>query len=830
MSEYSELDKYFPDFRTKFSKKEFQEATTRTDAIIPALKGKIVEKIKDNPKYPEYNNYEGKKRVILNLMVKEIRKYFTSKKVDVGVPQSKSGAVTNALDKLIKKYLAGVKYRNIKITPKNIMDSEFDEKNVTVTKTQKGNVANIDGLKEEYRNLNEGLEPLHKPLKRNMRIFFSEVQKQIKDLSEGKVRQQLESRLKIGIDIKSIFNAKSMKNFEKREDAYEYWGEINKKLVKLEENLDELNQKLIQTKDKETEEIRKLTKFLNNKGNNLNYIKEFEPKKISVKGLDSSAYFAFEAFLNYIGGYMEKEDIDSLSRLNVESNYSKEGNPTGQTSDMEEEIEEDSLPTEIMSAKDILDEKQFLDPLGIIYFRKELKELGAVNTNLVKLKEELEGYFEDLNTESEYPDLDVENADALFENFLNKLEDIENISSGTKFYLPVFMSEDTSLSKEYSDLIGESREIDRNIKEFLDVFSDFLQIDKANLSREFYDEFLGAGSGGKDKSDRNLSMPWFSYSGLMTTSRGRQRYSSENIKAANNLNEDIIVSINSISQLIADCFLLPQFSPYRAGINLPFERDIALRVISATRPLKGKKYKAISVINKRLLERDTAFVSDEDIDDVIKYLEELAGSDNIKNYNALYDRSSELSETLKDVIDEESLDNQIDASLGSVLGSIYRLLTPEQKEQAGNRKKFKGKEVETLYNKLLHDDPEDSYVMRAFIDALRLRAKNMSNSDKIDRLLSLIDRVAKSILQKKLLEAHDALRILKSKELYHSKKNLNSFDDMNNMIMKMEEKYNIDMNATEIIGIVKAVDSFEGIAEDYGIDSEHVYIVKANFR
>jgi hypothetical protein len=48
--------------------------------------------------------------------------------------------------------------------------------------------------------------------------------------------------------------------------------------------------------------------------------------------------------------------------------------------------------------------------------------------------------------------------------------------------------------------------------------------------------------------------------------------------------------------------------------------------------------------------------------------------------------------------------------------------------------------------------------------------------------------------------------------------------------MKMEEKYNIDMNATEIIGIVKAVDSFEGIAEDYGIDSEHVYIVKANFR
>ena len=184
----------------------------------------------------------------------------------------------------------------------------------------------------------------------------------------------------------------------------------------------------------------------------------------------------------------------------------------------------------------------------------------------------------------------------------------------------------------------------------------------------------------------------------------------------------------------------------------------------------------------------------------------------------------------RNFIDEESLDKQIDASLGSVLGSIYRLLTPEQKEQAGSRNKFKGENVETLYNKLLHDDPEDSYVMRAFIDALRLRAKSMKGSDKIDKLLSLIDRVAKSQLQKKLLEAHDALRILKSKQLYHSKKNLNSFDDMDNMIMKMEEKYSIDMTATEIIGIVKAVDSFESIAEDYGIDSEHVYVVKANFR
>ena len=74
------------------------------------------------------------------------------------------------------------------------------------------------------------------------------------------------------------------------------------------------------------------------------------------------------------------------------------------------------------------------------------------------------------------------------------------------------------------------------------------------------------------------------------------------------------------------------------------------------------------------------------------------------------------------------------------------------------------------------------------------------------------------------------LRILKSKEVIHSMKNENNYDDMENMITKMETQFNIDMSANEIIGVVKAVDSFEGIAKEYGIDAEHVYVLKANFR
>ena len=60
--------------------------------------------------------------------------------------------------------------------------------------------------------------------------------------------------------------------------------------------------------------------------------------------------------------------------------------------------------------------------------------------------------------------------------------------------------------------------------------------------------------------------------------------------------------------------------------------------------------------------------------------------------------------------------------------------------------------------------------------------------------------------------------------------NENNFEDMDSIISKMETDYNIDMDANEIVSIVKAVDSFEGIAREYGIDAEHVYVLKANFR
>ena len=196
-------------------------------------------------------------------------------------------------------------------------------------------------------------------------------------------------------------------------------------------------------------------------------------------------------------------------------------------------------------------------------------------------------------------------------------------------------------------------------------------------------------------------------------------------------------------------------------------------------------------------------------------------------------------DALDNIFDDEQVENSINDDVASILGSIYRLLNDEEKAQAiddGEHKfpKDSNKTVLDIYNERDTDEPQDIYAVQALVEAIRSRGTNLTyrtsggesgdnfKDDKIQQLLQLLDRVAKSVVQRKLLEAHDTLRILKSQPVYHSMKNENNFEDMDSIISKMENEYNIDMNANEIVSIVKAVDSFEGIAREYGIDAEHV--------
>jgi hypothetical protein len=75
------------------------------------------------------------------------------------------------------------------------------------------------------------------------------------------------------------------------------------------------------------------------------------------------------------------------------------------------------------------------------------------------------------------------------------------------------------------------------------------------------------------------------------------------------------------------------------------------------------------------------------------------------------------------------------------------------------------------------------------------------------------------VMLHKLLKAHDAVREQLGKEVIYGFVPLTEYGIEN-----------IDLSTLEVENIVKAVDSHENISKEYGISSEQVYMIKANFR
>lgn len=81
-----------------------------------------------------------------------------------------------------------------------------------------------------------------------------------------------------------------------------------------------------------------------------------------------------------------------------------------------------------------------------------------------------------------------------------------------------------------------------------------------------------------------------------------------------------------------------------------------------------------------------------------------------------------------------------------------------------------------------------------------------------------------------LLEAHDTIRKMQDREISYARLSLDSIEHMDLVINKIHNEQKMDITATEIDKIVKAVASYQSISRDYGINEDTVYTIKALFR
>ena len=90
--------------------------------------------------------------------------------------------------------------------------------------------------------------------------------------------------------------------------------------------------------------------------------------------------------------------------------------------------------------------------------------------------------------------------------------------------------------------------------------------------------------------------------------------------------------------------------------------------------------------------------------------------------------------------------------------------------------------------------------------------------------------IVKSETEVDILNAHDSIRKMIGKPIYYNTSKLDNFSHMSIAIATMQKNYNVDVNAVEVENIVNEFGSLEQVGEKYGVPSESVYFLKANFR
>lgn len=806
----------------------------------------------------EYNQLSRReKNPLKSKLSTEIKNFYNTGKF--GAAKSTATASINILYEFLRKnpiktLLSSsiVKYDGEKISASVLASPDFRETKIVVKKPKELKMAEIkqavNGFLKDPAN-KAGLLDINDDIETNFKKLITELNESSKD-----------NRIKIkdvnilgdfDINLKSVFNDRTLKDFDKREETYKYWRKIYElNETKLIPTLKKLSVELKKTKS-ENEGITKLVKFLDDDISDLNYVGKFDYVDVGIKDMDVLAYELFTQYLILMGGLMES----TKSRSPIESirGFTRNANRKAVASGDQREDEdydentgerlEDIASDKVKEFKEDM-ERQPMDPLSVLYLDEVLEGVGLVVGDINSLKSKIRNYFYDLYEDNDKPKLEEDDAQAFFTDFLGRVDKIES-SPITNLYLPLEMSQRESLKTHYPNMRDDNINSEDAIKDFLRLFKGFIELNPVTFDSNISLDMLGAGTGGKALPKEQQGR-WFNYSKYVAGKSGdlRTAYADDKQKDAEKLNEDINTLVNEISEILAETFIAPQFTRHRVGTSLHFEGDATLRTVVAYK-VSSPKFDTIKQINKRFIEKKF-FLEKADIEDIIDFLEQLSGAKAISQYNELYSSAENFAEVLKDAFgNKETINKEIHQDVASILGSVYRYVSPEYKDKYDGIDEFEGVSVISAFDKRKRNDPLDMYPVQAFTELLRTRGENLpfrtessgsetfygAKDDKgVARMLSLMDSLVKSAFQQKQLEAHDAIRILKSQPIHYALKKLNDFEHINDMIEKMEHDHSIDMSATEIISIVNKIDSYSGIADDYGISPEHVYILKANFR
>ena len=811
-------------------------------------------------------------REVILQIIQEVNEHLMAVKTEKKVYSGKETAVQEQITDYIREILEDIKhvrYSGAKLKVEDIMSNSFSSDQITITK--KINVSEIESDIKMYWNTEV---PLPNLIKKNLRAFTE----RLGELSKAKTTRfkihRHESHLKkiFGSDTQRARDAKD------RKATYKFWKGIAAHEDDLEDKLNELVVLLEKGNPSDAKTDKDVSAFLKfmSSDPDLKYVYPFPKKTLGFADINARSYQFLLNFLklfnydvNFRGSkssYAGKGDSDAPSDDDDTSDSEVTGG-AGQeevVSDEEPQDWDDSKELDVQTeqniaadaqradranqltvgenvARDVFSnpevselkkdmEKEDYDPLGILVIKDDLKGLMPLYGEI----DEIRDYLEEKRT---LLDIDEDDEEALFETFMNDLERIHSLADSLKeFHLPIFAAENPVIRAEYPELKTKAGSTGEDIDRFLELFANLIQDEKATMANVTALDLRGATTGGK--KEEKSPPRYFKYVTGVAARKGSPRQS---FKAANSANSKINAAINKVVKEMAQVFITPQMTHLDAGISLPFKNNFALRLISSTKKL-DKKFEIYQAINEKFMSTGEAFIDEEAVVKLRSFTSMLAKGDAVQNFENIKSAGAKFAQALYDIAKytedktrtklNDNIKESIQKDVAAILGSIRSISNVRRDEYFMNNSWGNKIGILDEYKQSKKDGIEDISVLRVILDLLESKHGESAIPDKNERqkLLDDLKDIKKSEVSEKILSVHDSIRLLKQKPVFYGKKKINNFDHIGNMITKMEREYNLDISASEITGVVNELDSFDSISKSYGISTEHVYVIKANFR
>lgn len=689
--------------------------------------------------------------------------------------------------------------------------------------------------------------------------------KEMKKTSEKKAHIQLiidtiKKREKIstkkftgfGIDSDELIAGFNLTKSNERKAIYGFWENISEKEEEFTDALDSFIDELKNLpKEIKSKEIESFIQKYENKSEDLFYLSEFpsqlkripEPLGILINIIAFKERFYEEVEVSFEENNSDElQDFISDFAAYIPSDERGGGGGTKASFDVYkpnllEEINSD-LTGELKNIEEDLDK---IDPL-LLYDMVVNKTIALVKREISEFNEELDEFID--SDSFDYISGVLADASVMktilpqddyeeLQDLVDALEDTFAIE-GDSFTLPVFMLYDEKFERAYERKeieferkikIKNPKEIDDKIQEFLKDVTSLVDIDFQFAIKEgkAAEPTLGY------EPDRTITS-WARDRDKVTIDRLEQSQVStlRGKKVETRIEEDLKKIMTPFLTAISEYYYKPFFRNRDIGIKPKYlSNNTGRGIVLLANELNvdtilGSSYKKLlrGTQSQRRQLRPKLFK------DILAFLQLTRNPSNLEQ---LIDVGESAVQGLTKIFPKTEERNR-----NHIAKIISSLADKMKTKDTVDRKKIKGKTIKQRaveYDKQVSQGLEMPLFALPYWITVNKRSFNKQTHQRVFAKLENFFNRGQNVplVLTKMLLAHDEIRKMLGKDVVYGFYNL-EYNDIDEFILKIHDENKLDLSHMEVTDIVKSYDSHENISKEYGISSDEVYLIKANFR